>query len=102
MPKLMELHGGMTSRWARKHVKLFVSMGGPFLGTAKGVRVTCDGTAMGLETFFTDVETTQLVHTCAAAAFLYPVVRSLNAVHAVASVASHADSQVGWAGGAWV
>jgi len=94
MPKILELHGGMPSRWARKYVKQFVSLGGPFLGSARGVRLSCAGTAMGLERFFNAAETSQLTHTCAAAAFLYPVPRALYAVNAVAAVQSHPGSSV--------
>ena len=35
LPKVVELHGGMSSQWARKHIEIFTSLGGPFTGTSK-------------------------------------------------------------------
>lgn len=49
---------------------------------------------MGLERFFNDDETAQLTHTCAAAAFLYPVERALNSVNAIGAIQSHPDSHI--------
>lgn len=88
LPKLLELHGGMSSRWAREHVKTFVSMGGPYLGTSRAARLSVAGNGMVMESFFSNREAAAIVRSLSSVPSLFQVPYADRAILAVAAVAA--------------
>jgi len=86
LPGLLELHGGLSSNWSRKYVQLFVSMGGPYIGTSRAARLSVAGNGMVMEQFFSNYEAAAIVRSLSSVPSLYAVAHAHRAVLAVGSV----------------